>query len=124
MQVSVQLHQVTSVQDGPAYRVKSEVLSAVGMQPEVFVYKTATQVFDHYATVADMELYPQTLQEAQLAALPFYRQASVQRDWPTASLMQSDLDMTQARVQDLVIQMASLEQNVVVDQTLTISSGS
>lgn len=121
MSVTVQLHQVTSIQPGPLYRVKNEVLSAQSIDTAMFVYKVSTQVFDHYAVVADMEQYPNTYAAAVQAGVDFYRQPSVTRDWATVTLMQEDLAITQARVQDLLNQMNALQGSIPSDTTITLT---
>ena len=123
MAMTIQLHQVTSILDGPLYRVKSDVLAATGIDKAVFVYKTATQAFDHYALAADMERYPNTYEEAVQSSAVFYRKMSVQRDWPTTLLMRSDVEITQARIQALLNSMAVAEGSLTIDITLNLSAG-
>lgn len=123
MAMTIQLHQVTSILDGPLYRVKNEVLAAAGIDKAVFVYKTATQTFDHYALAADMELYPNTYEEAVQNSKVFYRRVSVQRDWPTTLLMRSDVEITQTRIQALLNAMAVVEGSLTIDITSTLSAG-
>ena len=123
MSATIQLHQVTSILDGPLYRVKSDVLSASGIDKSVFVYKTITQAFDHYAVAADMELYPNTYAEAVQTGAMFYRLASVQRDWPTTLLMRSDVEITQARIQALLNSVVVIDGSLTTDVTLTLSAG-
>lgn len=123
MAVSLELNQVTSVVDGPLYRVKNTVVAATNMQKEVFVFKTATKKFDHYATVADMNAWPDNYDDAKNQNATFYRAAIVQRDWKTTNDMQSDVEITRARLGSLVQQMNALNGSVNSDTTTIISAG-
>jgi len=122
--VSFTLRQVTSIQTGPLYRVINTITAAVGASPAVFVYKTLNQMYDHYATAADMESYPDSLETAQQTGKEFYRQPLVQRDWATVTEMNADLAVTQSRIQMLASDMSRLQNGAVIDQTVVISAGS
>lgn len=122
MSVSFSLRQITSVVDGPLYRVNNEVSTAVGASPAVFVFKTLTQAFDHYATVADLEAYPATYAEAAADGLAFYRQAAVVRDWETVALREDDLAMTRSRLQFLANELNALQDSLATDTTTVITS--
>jgi len=122
--VSFTLHQVTSIQTGPLYRVNNTVTAAVGASPAAFVYKTLTQAYDHYATAADMESWPDSLASAQQNGKEFYRLTSVQRDWATVSEMNADLTVTKSRIQLLASDLARLQDGAVIDETVTITAGS
>lgn len=121
MPPSVQLRQVTSIQPGPLYRVMNEILAATGIDAAVFVYKTSTQAFDHYALVADMEQYSNSYDSAVLNGDLYYRQTSVTRDWDTVTLMNDDLNITRARVQALLNQMGALQGTIPSDTTVTLT---
>lgn len=121
--VTYQLRQQTSIQDGPLYRVNNTVVSAVGSSPAVFVYKTETKKFDHYATVADLEAWPDSYDEAVVFDKDFYCQPSVQRDWPTIQAMNDDLAVTVARVTRLAKQLSAVQGSVTIDRTVTITEG-
>lgn len=126
MAVSLSLRQVTSVQPGPPplYVVENSIVAASGIDMAVFVYSTATQKFDHYATVADMEAYPNNLPDAQIQNLPFYREVSVTRQWTTVEDMQDDLSFTQSRLQLLATDLDTVQTGLVGDNTVVISAGS
>lgn len=121
--VTYQLRQQTSVQDGPLYRVNNSITEAVGSSPAVFVYKTDTLAFDHYATVADLETWPDSYDQAIVLGAGFYRLSSVQRDWPTIQRMNEDLGLTVARVTGLAKQLSAVQGSVTIDRTVTITEG-
>jgi hypothetical protein len=123
MAVSLELNQVTSVQDGPLYRVKNEVVAATNIGKEVFVFKTATKKFDHYATVADMESWPDNYDDALANGKTFYRVSVVQRDWETTIEMEADVSVTKSRLAGLVQQMNAVQGTVNSNTTTTISAG-
>lgn len=120
MAVTFTLHQVTQVLDGPLYRASNEVTAATEADPNVFVFATATKVFDHYANPAEMANTPIGWDAASVANSPFYRQASVVRDWETAAEMQTDLTTTQARLTALAEDLTTLNGQLTVDQTIII----
>lgn len=130
MPVSLTLHQVTAIvsptppETAPLYQVNNTITVAVGIDDAVFVYKTLTQKFDHYAYASDMEEWPDSYDAANQAGLAFYRQSSVTRNWPSVEQMQSDLSISQSRLQALCNDMILLQSGIVIDQTTVISAGS
>jgi hypothetical protein len=120
MAVSFSLRQITSVVTGPLYRVNNTVDAATDAPIQIFVFKTLTQVFSHYATVADLETYPDTYAEAVADDLAFYRLAEVERDWETIEEMESDVAMTQSRVQFLANELNAVQVGVPSDTTTLI----
>lgn len=121
--VSYQLRQLTSIHDGPLYRVKNEVLSAVASTTAVFVYKVDTQAFSHYATVVDLENWPDSYEEALQESKSFYRQSMVQRDWAAIGDMNKDLGATIARLQSLATELSTIQGNLTIDRVVTIGAG-
>lgn len=119
--ISYQLHQVTSVQEGPLYRVFQEILAATNSEKEVYVYKTSTAEFDHIATIHDMRTWPTTRAAAQTAGLEYYRQLSVQRDWSTVELMVADVNLGVTRVQLLASSLTDEQGLLEIDRTLTLT---
>jgi hypothetical protein len=123
MVVTIQLRQITSIlQDGPLYRVQNTVEKATGISPALFVYKTVTQLFDHYATAADIATYPDSYDEAVATNAAFYRQPSVIRDWKTTQNLLEDVQVTQARLRAVVNDVARVNGSLQSDATLIISS--
>jgi hypothetical protein len=64
------------------YRVVDVVTATVNIDPEVFVYRYSDWVFDHVATVLDME---QIQELTPTPGAPFYRQNYVVRDFASES---------------------------------------
>lgn len=121
MSVTIQLRQVTSVVDGPLYRVKNTVEKASGISSALFVFKTITQKFDHYATVADLENYPDNYDDAQSEGSTFYRLPEVIRDWDTIDDMLEDMRVTKQRLQAVVNDVTRLNGELPSDTTTTIT---
>ena len=88
------------------YRVVDVVNSSTGF-PEspaaasVFVFKVADGLFDHVATVLDVQTFPNSLLAAQTANLPYYRLTSVTRDHTTMQLGQDFADTLISRMKSL-----------------------
>lgn len=122
--VSFSLRQITSFVDqanaAPLYRVVNQVTDSLGASPNVFVYKTATQKFDHYASAADMERWPDNYEEAVINNLSFYRVNSVARDWETLAEMYEDIDYSLKRVKSLADELTKQRGVVAVDRTTLI----
>lgn len=124
--VSISLHQttqVTSDDDGASYQVTNVVESARGIDRELFVYRTDTQRFDHYATPADLAVIPTSLDLATANRLPFYRQESLTRSWPSLELMQADVAMTESRLRGLAWEVSERGAASVIDKVVEIEVG-
>lgn len=119
MAVSFSLRQITSIETGPLYRVNNTVEAATDAPLQVFVFKTTTQKFDHYATVADLETYPDNYADAVAGNVPFYRLATVTRDWGTVQEMEDDVQMTKDRLTLLAEALKDLQAGV-PSNTLTV----
>lgn len=124
--VSISLHQTTTVtpaSGGASYQATNVVEASFGIDRAVFVFRTDTQGFDHYATAADLAVVPVSRDLALAERLPFYRQDTLTRTWPTLELMQMDLNNTQVRLRALARDHASSVGSVVIDQTIVIEAG-
>lgn len=120
MPPTLKLHQTTSLQPGPLYRVLNEIIDSDDADPAVFVFKVDTKEFDHYATLDDLERYVDAYDVAVLREDGFYRQTSVQRDWDTVEQMEADVQVTQQRVKLLLDDLARVEEGAASDQTTTL----
>lgn len=124
--VSLTLHQTAvpaTVNGGASYTVTNEVTASVGISPAVFVFKTDTGKFDHYATPADLEGLPDSQAQAVADGKGFYRQPAVTRVWPTISAMNEDLAMTQTRLNSLVREVSKIQGSLTVDRVVEIQAG-
>lgn len=124
--VNLTLRQTTvpsTVDNGANYTVTNTVTAAIGISPAVFVFKTETGAFDHYATPADMDALPTSQVDASIAGLGFYRQPSVQRVWTTISAMNDDLTITKARLSALAREVSQVQDSLTIDQTTEIQAG-
>lgn len=124
--VSLTLRQTTSVtqnDNGASYQAASVIEASHGIEREVFVYRTDTKGFDHYATPADLATVPTSLELAIVDRLPFYRQDRLTRKWPSLGLMQDDLAVTEARLRGLAREVAERGSAAVVDKIIDIEVG-
>ncbi len=115
--------QTSVVSGGASYVVTNVVESSTGIDPSVFVFKTDTQAFDHYATAPEMDSLPNSWEAAAAAGLGFYRLSSVTRTWTTISAMNEDLSLTKARLGALARETSQIQGAIVTDQTTVISAG-
>lgn len=124
--VSLSLQQTTSAASIPnaaQYTVTNQITSSIGIDPGVFVYSLASGSFSHYATAADMSLYPDGAPAAAAAGVRFYRCPTLTRVWATINQMQEDLLMTQIRLQRLLNEISQLQTSLIVNQTVNLSAG-
>ena len=84
MSVSITLkieHTVEGSEDTVFYRVACEVPATEGIDLALFAFKTEDDSYGHPATVRDLELFPDSKNEAVNNGLDYYRLASVTRDF-------------------------------------------
>lgn len=122
--VTFTLHQATSYVDqanaAPLYRVVNQVTESTGASPAVFVYKTATQEYEHHASAADMERWPDNYEAAVVDNLAFYRVTNVSRTWETLAEAYADLDETLLRVRSLANELTAQRGTIAVERTTLI----
>lgn len=118
-----QTTQVTSNDSGASYQATSVVEATRGIDRALFVYRTDTQRFDHYATPADLATIPTSLDLATANRLPFYRKENLTRVWPSLELMEDDIAMTEARLRGLAREVSERGSASVIDKVLEIEVG-
>lgn len=124
--VSITLRQttlVTSNDAGASYQATNVVEAARGIARELFVYRTDTQRFDHYATPADLATIPISRELAMSERLPFYRQVTLTRIWPSLALMQNDVALTEARLRSLAREVSEDGSASTIDKIVEIEVG-
>lgn len=117
--VSFKLHQVTRIV-GDAYEVTNEVTEAHDANTATYVFKTVNQAFSNYASAADMEKWPASYAEAQLANTAFYRLPKLVRKWDTVAQMNEDLDTSVRRLQSLADELNAQRGALEIDRTVTV----
>lgn len=124
--MSISLRQttlVTSNDAGASYQATSVVEVAHGIERALFVYRADTKRFDHYATPADLATIPTSLELAVENRLPFYRQESLTRVWPSLDLMQDDIALTETRLRGLALEVSARGSAAVIDKVVEIEVG-
>lgn len=102
MSVHVEVHQSRTVEEGPVYKVSTEVTFATGIERALFVFNTETQNFEHVATVWDMEHYPSDRNVAVQNGDNYYRAPSAVVGYPNQTTAIDYATYTIERVQLLV----------------------
>ena len=101
MAPSLTLKQTKSTVAGTDYyQIKSEALSSVEMDKEIFVYTQSTGLYSHVATIFDMFNYPIT----STAGIAFFRQVSVTQAFNTPTETNTAANTHKTRANDLVKQ--------------------
>lgn len=75
MAATINYNLVQATIPGPPaqYSVQANVTSTVSIDDAVFVYRYSDGLYDHIATVLDMQTYP----DVSTPSIPFYRQNTV-----------------------------------------------
>lgn len=120
--VSFTLQQTTSIVQVDKYQVANVVVTAVGADPNIYVFKTSTQCFSHYATAADMTQWPTDPNVAAQIGASFYRLPAVTRVWDTVKRMNYDLSYSLCRAQSLANEINALQGPLVGTTTTTVTS--
>jgi hypothetical protein len=120
--ITFSLQQETEIVTATTYRVTNQILEAQGASPAVYVYKTLTQGFSHYASASDMEQYPDTLEVATLTAAAYYRLPRVVRTWDSVLMMNQDLASAIQRLQFLADELNVRQGTVIVNRTTIVRS--
>jgi hypothetical protein len=118
--VSFTLNQLTSIVGGPRYQVTNQVTAATDADLSVYVFETSTQRFNHYAAAADMELFPNSYEQALLLGIAFYRLPIITRTWDTVQRMYADLDMSLRRLQSLADELNAQRGDLVINRTTVV----
>lgn len=113
MSVRIEIHQARTVEEGPLYRIYTEVIHAVGISRAIFVFETESETFSHVATTWDMETFPDTLAEAQATAANYYRQDRCTKDYEEESVASSFAVYTRGRIDYLVRQYAGMQEDFI-----------
>jgi hypothetical protein len=114
--------QVRSVQAGPLYRVSDTATAGVNIEKEVFVFKTADDVFNRIATVADMTDYPNTKAQAVLDGKDYYRDAHFQHDYASLKQAADAATAIVGRLKALLVDYDAATNTFVGTTTETLSS--
>jgi hypothetical protein len=96
--------QTVSSPDGVLYRVNIEVLTAGGIDKNVFVYRVADDTFMHPATPYDLLNFPVGRAAAVAAGAEFYRMSTVVRTFPTSRSVAETITVHKSRLRLLVKQ--------------------
>jgi len=101
MSVRIEIEQVRSVLEGPAYRVYTSVIYNTGIDRNIFVFNTETEAFEHVATPWDLENCPADRQTALNEGIDYYRLDNVTRDGDEVEEATSYATYTLARISAL-----------------------
>jgi hypothetical protein len=71
-----------------AYRIQMTVLRAIGIDSELFVYRTSDAVYQYVAALYDLKKWPADRQEARAQGLDFYRAPGVDLTYQDGALAQ------------------------------------
>ena len=117
MSTRIELNQSRVVIEGPLFRVTTEVTYAQGIDKNVFVFNTETDVFEHVATVYGMDTYPASRSEATLEGMPFYRNYNVTVDYTNETTASKAAVYTRQSVSNLTKQYALVSEAFIGSDT-------
>ena len=81
MSVRIDVTQERTVVEGPIYRVTTAVFYNTGIDRNIFVFNTETEVYEHVASPWDMENLPSTRAQAVTDDVAYYRLYTTVNDW-------------------------------------------
>jgi len=102
MSIHLDLKQTKIIEPDSVFCVENEVTYAHGIVPEIFIHNTETEVFEHVATVYDLENYPDSRTEAIDEQSPYYRKATAFKEFETVQTAENFTEYTYNRVRALV----------------------
>lgn len=98
MSTSLEVKITKALVEPGVFSAEFEVLSATGIDPAVFVYSAASEMFSHVAKLFDMATFPDTL----TPGVPFYRQPTVTQTRNKVLDATAFVSYTQERLQSLL----------------------
>ena len=107
--------------DGP-FIVTDTVIGSLNIQQEVFVFEVDTDEYNHVATAADMQLYPNSKAAAVTANLGYYRAATVTASFPSTLQANAFADVLEERLKLLCVDYDTLLTNYTASVTETVIS--
>lgn len=118
---SFTLQQTTAIVEVNKYQVVNTVILAVGADPNIYVFKTSTRRFSHYASAADVAQWPVDCDVASLTGAAYYRQPTVTRIWDTVRMMKADLAASLFRARSLASELTEQQASLVGTTTTTVT---
>jgi hypothetical protein len=122
--VRIEVDQQRTLQDGPVYRVKTQVEYAENIEPEIFVFNTETAEFSHVAVAFDMTEYPVSRDEAESEGKVFYRAIEATVEYPSVAVAAAAAAYTKLRIQQLASEYATANDSFVGSDKSTYTGGS
>jgi hypothetical protein len=83
------------------YRVACQITATEGVSLALFVFDVLHQVYNHIATVYDLEHFPESVGDALSQGVDFYRQQEVTRDFTSQHTALDFAKVTRARLRRL-----------------------
>lgn len=99
--VIIEIKQTKTLEEGPVYRVDTEVLRAQNIDQNIFVFETVTDAFSHVAVTYDMQTYPDTKAQAEADGVSYYRSNRAIRDFDNESTAVNAAAHMRQRIQGL-----------------------
>lgn len=101
MSVRIDVDQNRTVEEGPLYRVETLVTYNTGIDRNIFVFNTETEVFEHVATPWDIDNRPISRDQAILDDSNYYRLAAATKDHSTVDEATEFAAYTLSRISSL-----------------------
>ncbi len=102
MTARLDLRQTNTVELGPVYKVKNEIIYASGIPSEVFVFETETQEFSNVASVWEVMNLPVGYAAAHAAGAERYRTSVAEVGYPSVDAAAYFAAHVQSRVEGLL----------------------
>jgi hypothetical protein len=122
MAVSITLHQVRTVEEGPVYQVYNEITESDNISDKLFVFTTATDTFSRVATVFDVLNVPDSKGAAETADADFYRESVVTFSHSEISTAVTEADRIITRLKNLAHSYNKAQEDFLSDETTVIEA--
>jgi len=123
MTVTIQFTQKRTLEDGPLYRVDTEVIYVSGIAQEIFVFNTDTDEFEHVAVTYDMQQYPAGKTAALQEGSSFYREKQAIVDYSSQNTAVEAATYTRARIQLLAREYQTVNDEFIGENTYSYTGG-
>jgi hypothetical protein len=112
--------QTVSTPEGVQYSVQAEVLSAGGIEREVFVYRLADDAYLHPALPFDMNTYPSSRAAAVAQGAEFYRAKHATRSFASSLMAAETLRVFKNHLRTLVRQWQATQTSPLGDASVEV----
>lgn len=115
MTVSITAKFVMSIPSAGIFRIQAEIINAINIPMDVFVFRSEVDVFSNVATIYDLETWSTSID----TDLECYRGRIASVDYPSIAAATSFISITKHRLNHLVTSFSAIEGIFPGSETIT-----